>query len=206
MTSAGVCASASRSGTITTGLIAYLDGESVGWCAVEPRAAYERLRYLRTPWTGRDEDRDDATVWAITCFVTRVGYRKRGVTYALATAAVDFARERGAAALEGYTMITEPGQELTWGELHVGALSVYEEAGLREVSLPSKQRVVTRVDFSLKGECAAEGERDGLGFPRERSSRSRRGSSMRPSASRTGVRWPRSRARTSAPGPAWRPG
>jgi GNAT superfamily N-acetyltransferase len=131
----------------TTGLVAYLDGEPVGWCAVEPRNAYVRLRYVRTPWAGRDEDKDDATVWAVTCFVTRVGYRRRGVTYALAKAAVDFARERGAAALEGYAMITDPDQEITWGELHVGALSSYEQAGLREVSRPSKRRVVMRIDF-----------------------------------------------------------
>lgn len=102
---------------------------------------------MRTPWTGRDEDKDDATVWAVTCFVTRVGYRRRGVTYLLATAAVDFARERGAAALDGYAMITEPGKEITWGELHVGALSVYEEAGLRAISRPSKRRVVMRIDL-----------------------------------------------------------
>jgi len=131
----------------TSGLVAYLGGEPVGWCAVEPRIAYPRLRALRMPWAGRDEDKDDATVWAITCFVTRAGYRKRGVSYALARAAVDFARERGAAAVEGYAMITEPGREITWGELHVGALSVYEEAGLRPVSWPSKRRVIMRIDF-----------------------------------------------------------
>ncbi len=31
-----------ESGT-TSGLVAYLDGEPVGWCAVEPRTAYPRL-------------------------------------------------------------------------------------------------------------------------------------------------------------------
>ena len=31
-----------KSGT-TSGLVAYLDGEPVGWCAVEPRTAYPRL-------------------------------------------------------------------------------------------------------------------------------------------------------------------
>ncbi len=60
---------------------------------------------------------------------------------------MNFARERGAKALEGYAMITEPGKEITWGELHVGALSVLEEAGLRPVSRPSKRRVVLRIDF-----------------------------------------------------------
>ena len=33
----------------TSGLVAYLDGEPVGWCAVEPRTAYLRLLYRRVP-------------------------------------------------------------------------------------------------------------------------------------------------------------
>jgi hypothetical protein len=38
----------------TTGLVAYLDGEPVGWCAVEPRPAYfGLLRVYRVPWEGR---------------------------------------------------------------------------------------------------------------------------------------------------------
>ncbi len=129
----------------TSGLVAYLDGEPVGWCAVEPRNAYANLG--RTPWTGRDENRDDPTVWAVSCFVVRKGYRGRGLTYPLARAAIDFARDRGARALEGYAMITEPGKEITWGELHVGALGVYEDAGMTAVSRPSKRRVVMRIDF-----------------------------------------------------------
>ncbi len=132
----------------TSGLVAYLDGEPVGWCAVEPRTAYAGLlRNNRVPWADRAEDKTDDSVWAVTCFVTRVGYRKRGITYALAKAAVDFAGERGAAALEGYAMITEPGKEITWGELHVGGLGAYEAAGLRPVSRPSKRRVVMRIDL-----------------------------------------------------------
>jgi hypothetical protein len=65
----------------------------------------------------------------------------------LASAAVDFARQRGARALEGYPMITEPGQEITWGELHVGSRSAFAAAGLTEVSRPSVRRVVMRIDF-----------------------------------------------------------
>ncbi len=129
----------------TSGLVAYLDGEPVGWCAVEPRTAYVRLG--RVPWSGRDEDKSDDTVWAVTCFVTRTGFRRRGVTYALARAAVEHARRRGARALEGYPMITEPGQEITWGELHVGSRSVFGAAGFTQVAHPTTRRVVMRIDF-----------------------------------------------------------
>ena len=136
-----------KSGT-TSGLVAYVDGEPVGWCAVAPRAAHARLLLkTRVPWEGRAEDKSDDSVWAVTCFITRVGFRRRGVSRALARAAVDFARKRGARALEGYPMITEPGQEVTWGELHVGSRSIFEAAGYREVSHPTPRRVVMRIDF-----------------------------------------------------------
>lgn len=131
----------------TSGLVAYADDEPVGWVAVEPRTAYPKLRTSRVPWSGRDEDKDDDRIWAVTCFVVRKGYRGRGFTYPLARAAVDYARERGARAIEAYPMITQPGKEITWGELHVGARQVFEDAGFEEVSHPSVRRVVMRIDF-----------------------------------------------------------
>jgi GNAT superfamily N-acetyltransferase len=132
----------------TSGLVAYLDDEPVGWVAVEPRTAYPKLRSKRTPWSGREEDKQDDSVWAVTCFVVRRGYRGRGLTYLLAGASIDYARERGARALEAYPMITEPGKEITWGELHVGARQVFEDAGFREVSHPTLRRVVMRIDLT----------------------------------------------------------
>jgi GNAT superfamily N-acetyltransferase len=131
----------------TSGLVAYLDGEPVGWVAVEPRTAYPKLRTSRVPWAGRREDKDDDDVWVVTCFVVRKGYRGRGLTYPLARATIDFARERGARAIEAYPMITQPGKEITWGELNVGARQVFEDAGFAEVSHPTPRRVVMRVDF-----------------------------------------------------------
>ena len=129
----------------TSGLLAYLDREPVGWCAVEPRTAYDGLlRNNRVPWVGRAEDKSDDGVWAVTCFVTRVGFRRRGVSRALASAAVDFARARGARAIEGYPMTMTVA---ILEELHVGTASVFASAGLREVSRPTLRRVVMRVDF-----------------------------------------------------------
>jgi GNAT superfamily N-acetyltransferase len=132
----------------TSGLVAYLDGEPVGWCAVEPRTEYPRLLTKRIPWAGRSEDRSDDTVWSVTCFVTRAGFRKRGVSAALARAAVDFARERGARAIEAYPMVTHPDQEVSWGELYVGSRSVFARAGFTEVSRPTSRRLVMRIDFA----------------------------------------------------------
>jgi GNAT superfamily N-acetyltransferase len=129
----------------TSGLVAYSDGEPVGWCAVEPRPAYPGLvRNNRVPWAGRGEDKTDDSVWAVTCFVTRAGFRKGGVSRALARAAVDFTRERGARAIEGYPMTTK---NVILEELHPGTERTFADAGFTEVSRPTLRRVVMRIDF-----------------------------------------------------------
>jgi GNAT superfamily N-acetyltransferase len=132
----------------TSGLVAYLDSEPLGWCAVEPRPAFTGLlRNNRVPWEGRAEDKTDDSVWAVTCVFVRAGFRRRGLSHALVQAAVAFARERGARALEGYPMFVQPGRQITWDELHVGSRSIFAAAGFGEVSQPTIRRVVMRIDF-----------------------------------------------------------
>jgi GNAT superfamily N-acetyltransferase len=139
----------------TSGLVAYLGDEPVGWCAVEPRPAYEALlRVYRVPWEGRAEDHSDESVWSVTCVLVRAGFRKRGIAYALARAAVDHAKARGARALESYPMRTGAGV-ITWDEIHVGAESIFAAAGMTEVTRPGKRRAVMRIDFSNEGSSQA---------------------------------------------------
>ncbi|HWT95444.1 MAG TPA: GNAT family N-acetyltransferase [Solirubrobacteraceae bacterium] len=129
----------------TSGLVAYLDGEPAGWCAVEPRPAYAGLvRHSRVVWDGRDEDKADESVWAITCLFARAGFRRRGVSRALARAAVDHARACGARAVEAYPITTK---DVIAEELHVGTPSVFADAGLVEVGAPTRRRVVMRLDL-----------------------------------------------------------
>jgi GNAT superfamily N-acetyltransferase len=129
----------------TTGLVAFMDAEPVGWCAVEPRCAYEGLlRNNRVPWEGRSEDKADDTVWAVTCVFARAGFRRRGVSYALVRAAVDHARRGGARALEGYPMVTK---DVITEELHPGTEGAFAAAGFTAVTRPTKRRAVMRIDF-----------------------------------------------------------
>ena len=129
----------------TSGLVAYFDSEPVGWCAVEPRPEFTGLvRFFRVPWEGRAEDKTDASVWAVTCLFTRAGFRKRGISRAMAQAAVEFARARGARAIEGYPITTK---NVIAEELHVGTSATFLAAGFAEVSRPTKRRVVMRIDF-----------------------------------------------------------
>ncbi len=131
----------------TSGMVAYLDGEPAGWVAVEPRANYRRLRGSSVPWAGRDEDPDDPDVWAIVCFAIRPGYRGQGLMRPLAEAAVQYAQERGAKAVEGYPMVPKPGQIVSWGDMNVGSRGTFAAAGLRDVSHPTARRVVMRLDL-----------------------------------------------------------
>jgi len=127
------------------GLLAYLDGEPAGWCSMAPRRDYKYLR--QTVWRGRTEDRDDPSVWAVTCFVIRVGFRRQGVSRALVCGTIELARDRGARAVEAYPMKPAPGKDVTWGELHVGALSAFLAAGYQVVQVPSLRRAIVRYDF-----------------------------------------------------------
>ncbi len=43
-------------------------------------------------------------------------------------------------------MVTQPGKEITWGELHVGSRSIFAAAGFDEVSHPTLRPVVMRID------------------------------------------------------------
>ncbi|MGV8907463.1 MAG: GNAT family N-acetyltransferase [Propionicimonas sp.] len=139
----------------TTGLVAYRGDEPVGWCGAQPRREYSGLlRVYRTPWLGRSEDKDDPGVWALTCFMVRAGHRRTGVSYALAQAAVDFAQERGAGAIEGYPIIAPPGTLITWGEEFVGFPQVFAAAGFAEVSRPGVRRVVMRREFERRNGTA----------------------------------------------------
>lgn len=130
----------------TSGMVGYLDGEPVGWVAVEPRVNYRRLRGSSVPWAGRNEDPDDPGVWAIVCFAIRAGHRRRGLTYPLVVAAAGYAEGRGATAVEGYPMVPPPGRDVSWGEMNVGSRNAFLAAGFAQVSTPTVRRVVMRRD------------------------------------------------------------
>lgn len=131
----------------TAGLVGYAGDEPVAWCAVEPRSSYPNLPRQRLQWEVRGERPDEESVWAVTCFFTRVGHRRTGLMGEMLQAAVELARSRGARAIEGYPMITHPGQEITWDELHVGSRSTFEDCGFQEVGHPTKRRYIMRIDF-----------------------------------------------------------
>ena len=131
-------------GTAGPGVIAYLGSVPVGWAAIEPRPAYPRVLSGRVIPATADPDLGDASVWAVTCFVVRVGYRRRGVGAALLAGAVEQARTGGARAVEAYPVDTA-GEKVSSADLYHGPLSSFVAAGFAITGRPVEGRAVVRL-------------------------------------------------------------
>ncbi|MFJ3925204.1 GNAT family N-acetyltransferase [Streptomyces sp. NPDC090022] len=83
---------------IPPGVIAYDGDEPVGWAAVAPRADTSFARSRKIPHV------DDLPVWSLWCVRVRPGHRKQGISHALISGAVEFARAHGAPAIEAYPL------------------------------------------------------------------------------------------------------
>lgn len=122
------------------GVLAYSGTKAVGWCAVAPRSAYsflERSRVLKPI--------DDAPVWSVSCLFVAREWRRQGVAVALLESAVRFARERGAAIVEGYPVVPAVARipdVFAW----TGTVSAFLAAGFREAGRWSDARPIMRRD------------------------------------------------------------
>jgi ribosomal protein S18 acetylase RimI-like enzyme len=121
------------------GLLAFIEDAPVGWVAVGPRESFSRLG--RSPVT---KPVDDTPVWSITCFVIDRKYRRRGVATALLDAAVRYAAESGAEAVEGYPV---EARRDTMPDIYawMGLAEMFEEAGFVEIARRSETRPIYRL-------------------------------------------------------------
>lgn len=111
------------------GLIAYRDGEPVGWIAVAPRAELLRIATSKaTPPV------DELEVWAVPCITVRKAARGRGVAVALIRAAVEYAAGHGAPAVEAYP---RAGNARVHDDFaYVGTEALFRKAGFRVIRGP----------------------------------------------------------------------
>ena len=122
---------------VSTGLLAYLHGEVVGWVAVEPRSAYPKLAYSRAL-----KPVDDQPVWSVTCFFVAKKFRRMGITVGLLKAAVAHVRAHGGRIVEGYPVeATEP-MPATF--IYTGTAAAFQQAGFQEVARRSPTRPIFR--------------------------------------------------------------
>jgi GNAT superfamily N-acetyltransferase len=128
------------------GLLAYLDGEPVGWVAIAPRP--ELVRIERSRATPRV---DDVPVWVIPCITVRPRARGQGLAVALIRAAVSHAAEHGAVAVEAYPRAASA--RIDDDLAFFGTERLFRRAGFRVIArsrrdLPASwvPRVTMRVD------------------------------------------------------------
>jgi GNAT superfamily N-acetyltransferase len=81
----------------TPGVIAYLNGQPAGWCAVGARSDYLRLMNSGLP-AGSDQD----NVWSIVCYYVNPRFRGQGLMEHLTRGAVELARTKGIPVVEAY--------------------------------------------------------------------------------------------------------
>ena len=110
----------------SAGLVAYQDGEPIGFISLGPRHDFSVVERSRaTPPV------DDVPAWVIPCITVRRGHRGRGVAVAMIRAAVDYAGERGAPAVEAYPRAD--GKRVHDDFAFFGTKAMFGKAGFRQV-------------------------------------------------------------------------
>ncbi|OCG73183.1 GNAT family N-acetyltransferase [Microbacterium sediminis] len=128
------------------GLVAYVDGAPAGWVRIGPRPAQRRLARSRVV-RASPEPLDDGSVWAITCFSVRREHRRLGLNAALLEAAVAYAREQGARAVEAYPIDNTAAKPAT-NDLYVGALTTFLAAGFTVLGRPTPTRATVSLTLT----------------------------------------------------------
>ena len=113
---------------LAPGVLAYLDGDVVGWAGVAPRSELHPIENSR-----KIPHIDDLPVWSIWCIRVRPGFRKRGITHALIDGAIDYARASGAPAVESYP-VDNRGEKFDQTMAFVGTRGMFEKAGFTKAA------------------------------------------------------------------------
>jgi GNAT superfamily N-acetyltransferase len=122
------------------GIIAYSDGQPVGWCSISPREEFHRLERSRTL-----KPVDYQPVWSVVCFFVAKGFRNRGISAQLLGAAVEYARKQGANIIEGYPSRSKKRQHDTI--VYTGLTSMFLKVGFTDLGSASQTRTIMRYKF-----------------------------------------------------------
>jgi len=120
------------------GLLGFVEGQAIAWCAFAPREDFIRLEKSRV-----HKRIDDKKVWSVPCIFIHKDFRRAGVAEKLLKEAIKYAGENGIKILEAYPVI--PGQgKLPDSFAWFGFLKSFERAGFEIVDRTSKNRPMVR--------------------------------------------------------------
>jgi len=120
------------------GLLGFVEGQAIAWCAFAPREDFIRLEKSRV-----HKRIDDKKVWSVPCIFIHKDFRRAGVAEKLLKEAIKYAGENGIKILEAYPVI--PGQgKLPDSFAWYGFLKSFERAGFEIVDRTSKNRPMVR--------------------------------------------------------------
>ena len=112
---------------VAPGVLAYDDGQVVGWAAIAPRSELPFARSTKIPHV------DDLPVWSVWCIRVRPGHRGKGISHHLLAGAVAYARSKGAPAVESYPVDNRSDKvDLTMA--YVGTRKLFENAGFTKAA------------------------------------------------------------------------
>ena len=126
------------------GLIAYVGDHPVGWTRVGPRSAFPRVQGNRALARVLTED---PGAWWVTCFAVDSRHRRSGIGSVLLRAAVEFAREHGATAVEGHPVDVAAlkAARVAGSAIYTGTVAMFAAAGFVEVARTYASRPVMRL-------------------------------------------------------------
>lgn len=123
------------------GILGYMDGKVVGWCAIAPREKYIRLENSRVL-----EKVEGEKVWSISCFFVAKPYRRRGMTLELIEGAVKYAGKNGAKIVEGYP-IDPKNKQMPDVFMCLGLYSAFKKSRFKEIIRRSPTRPIMRYEI-----------------------------------------------------------
>ncbi len=121
------------------GILAYADGQAIGWCSVAPREHFPSLN--RSPVL---RPIDDQPVWSIVCFYINKGHQGQGVSRALLRGAQEYVARKKGNIIEAYPTVPRVAQRLPPISSFMGIPKAYAAAGFEEVSRPSRAKMIMR--------------------------------------------------------------
>ncbi len=122
------------------GLLAYVDGKPMGWCALSPREKFVRLEKARVL-----KRIDDRPVWSLPSFFITKEFRRKGLLILFLKEIIAYARKNRIEILEAYPIMpysTAMPAAFAW----TGFLSSFTKAGFTVARRWSKSRPIVRYE------------------------------------------------------------